>query len=332
MFGSLTNLSLAHGKESLVVMFYLMCVLLLGPLSLTTLVYLLVYTQYWWISVAYCTWWFWDLQTINTGGRNNALVPWVRSWKLWKTFRDYFPIKLVKTAPLDPSKNYIICSHPHGVICFGAACCFASEAEEFSIKYPGISPHLTTIEGNLWWPMFREFFLCFGSVSSSRESIRHLLSTPGGGQAPVIMVGGVPEMDNYRRDEVKLVLRKRKGFVKMALRHGASLVPSFAFGEAGTYRQAGGLANSFHHSVKKFLGMAPVIFYGRGWLQNTFGILPERKPITVVVGKPIDVEKNENPTYDEIEDLHDEYMIELKNLYLKYNLKYGDPSIKLIIT
>jgi len=138
-------------------------------------------------------------------------------------------------------------------------------------------------------------------------------------------------MDNSVPDEVRLVIRKRKGFIKMALRHGACLVPTFSFGETGVYRQAGGLVETLQESVKKFIGIAPVIFVGRGWLQDTFGILPLRKPITVVVGEPIDVDKNENPSDGEIEDLHERYISELKKLYTKYNHKFGDSTVKLII-
>jgi len=273
------------------------------------------------------------VQTCNTGGRKGWLVPWVRGWNLWKWYRDYFPIQLVKTAPLDPDRNYLICCHPHGILCFGAACCFASEGCGFSTKFPGISPHLTSIEGNMWMPMFREFFLCFGAVSSSRTSLNYLLSKPGG-VAPVLLIGGVPEMDNCRQDEVRLILRKRKGFVKMALRHGAYLVPSFSFGEAGLYRQPGpgGFIRNLQEKVRKLIGIAPVIFCGRGWIQDKFGILPQREPVTVVVGEPITVDKTDNPTNEEIAVLHAKYVTELKNLYKKYNPKFGDTSVKLIIS
>jgi len=158
MFGSpLTNISLAQSKQALSVLFYLLVFLLSGPFTLTALLYMLLYTQFWWISLAYITWWLWDVQTCNTGGRdqNNFLVKWVRGWSLWKHYRDYFSMKLVKTAPLDPTKNHLICCHPHGILCFGAACCFASEAEDFSKRFPGIFPRLTSIEGNMWMPAFR---------------------------------------------------------------------------------------------------------------------------------------------------------------------------------
>ena len=33
----------------------------------------------------------------------------------------------------------------------------------------------------------------------------------------------------------RLVLRKRKGFIKLAIRHGVPLVPTFSFGEQRVY-------------------------------------------------------------------------------------------------
>ena len=35
--------------------------------------------------------------------------------------------------------------------------------------------------------------------------------------------------------QVRLILNKKKGFVKLALRCGVSLVPTFSFGEAAIY-------------------------------------------------------------------------------------------------
>ena len=31
-----------------------------------------------------------------------------RDWSIWKWSRDYFPVNLVKTEDLDPSKNYVL--------------------------------------------------------------------------------------------------------------------------------------------------------------------------------------------------------------------------------
>ena len=87
----------------------------------------------------------------------------------------------------------------------------------------------------------------------------------------------------------------------------------------------------FQDLAQKVFGFAPVIFKGRGIFQYNFGIVPYRKPITVVIGAPIPVKKNEDPSKDEIECLHAAYIDELVKLYDDYNAKYGDPRVNLIV-
>jgi len=317
-------------KQVIAVFTYLFALVLFGPLCLCSLLYMLFFTEYYWISLLYGVWWLYDLSTCNTGGRRTHLVQWVRRWSLWRHLRDYFPIKMIKTAELDPRRNYIFSCHPHGVICFGSVTVFASEADDFSVKYPGINAHVNTVEGNLWMPGFREFFLMFGAVASSKESLSFLLSNPDGGEAAVLMVGGIPEMDNFHDKQINLVLNKRKGFIKLALRNGTSLVPTFVFGETHLYKQSG-LVSRLQEKIRDLIGIAPVIFYGRGFLQNSFGFLPHRTPMTVVVGEPIIVQKVSEPSIDEIDKLHALYVKKVKKLYSKYNPIYGSMKTKLVI-
>ena len=59
--------------------------------------------------------------------------------------------------------------------------------------------------------------------------------------------------------------------------------------------------------------------------------LAHRKKITIVVGKPMPVEKVEEPSSEEIENLHAKYVEELQKLYTEYNPVYGDPNVTLKI-
>ena len=170
----------------------------------------------------------------------------------------------------------------------------------------------------------------FGAVASSKESLNYLLSTPGGGKAAVLMVGGIPEMENTEENSVKEVLNKRKGFIKLALRHGSDLVPTFVFGETDLYRQSGAFS-SLQDKVRRLIGISPVIFYGRGFLQNSFGFLPYRKPMYVVVGAPIRVDRIPEPSQEDIDNLHSDYVMSVRKLFNKYNPIYGNKKSKLII-
>lgn len=146
----------------------------------------------------------------------------MREWSLWKDYANYFPVNLVKEQDLDPKFNYFIGSHPHGILCSGAFCNFATEGTNISKVYPGITFSLVTLNAQFVMPFYREFFMTCGSISSSRRSIEHVLGSNPGGNAVVLVVGGAPEsLDTHPNlENITLILKPRKGFVRLALKHG----------------------------------------------------------------------------------------------------------------
>ena len=93
--------------------------------------------------VIYLLWTYcFDLKTPAKGGRRSETF---RRLKSWEYFRDYFPVRLIRTKKLDPKKNYILGYHPHGIMCAGAWANFATEATGFSNLFPGIKSHLLTL-------------------------------------------------------------------------------------------------------------------------------------------------------------------------------------------
>jgi len=298
-------------------------------LLMITLIYLL-FTPFSWLSFLYLAFYMLDWNTPMTGGRGLGIVNSVKSLGIWNHFRDYFPVTLVKTCDLDPKMKYIICSHPHGLICFGALVAFCSDAVGFSAKFPGIYPRLTTLGANFVRPYFREAFLCFGGVSSSKRSLECILEKAEC-EAPVLVVGGLNELEQRCEKQIKLHIKNRKGFIKLALRNGASLVPSFSFGESSLFRQNVKICDNLFQRLKELVGFSPIIFNGRGNFQKSFGALPQRNPINVVVGEPIAVERCLEPSIQQIEELHERYTESLQSLYSKYNPIYGDQSIELVI-
>lgn len=80
----------------------------------------------------------------------------------WHYFRDYFPIKLVKTKDLDPSKNYLFCSFPHGVLSTGIFCAFGTDVLKCQELFPGLDFRLLTLEQHFSVPILRELPASFG--------------------------------------------------------------------------------------------------------------------------------------------------------------------------
>lgn len=151
------------------------------------------------------------------------------------------------------------------------------------------------------------------------------------------MVGGAREALNARPGVYKLILRKRKGFCKIALQTGASIVPVFSFNEVEVFDQPsnepGTKIRKFQDITKKLTGVAPAIFIGRGFLQYSFGLIPRRQEITTVVGAPINTVQNQSPSDKEIEELHEMFIEKLQNLFDDHKQKYlkNHENIKLII-
>ncbi|XP_045597368.2 2-acylglycerol O-acyltransferase 1 isoform X1 [Procambarus clarkii] len=319
------NIPFSRRLQTLAVLFWMSTFLFMGAGSLIFLIYLFLYTEYWWVSLCYLTWFLGDRTIRNRGGRR---IEWVRRWCLWKHYRDFFPIHLIKTAELDPYKNYIMGYHPHGILAAGAFCHFATEGSNFSKTFRGITPHLLTLDGHFHLPFYREFFMASGAVSATRESMDYLLGQEGSGRALCLVVGGAKESLDCHPGSVVLHLNKRKGFCKMALRHGASLVPMFSFGENEIYDQVanpeGSLIRRIQNNLQKVIGLAPCMFIGRGVFQYSFGIVPFRKPIYTVVGSPIDVPVVKNPTKEQIVGLHETYVNAVISLYNKYKHKYSE--------
>jgi len=69
------------------------------------------------------------------------------------------------------------------------------------------------------------------------------------GQVTVLVVGGALEAANSDKDCLKLVLNRRKGFIKLALRFGVDLVPTFSFGEYSIYDQVPNPVGEFWSNI-----------------------------------------------------------------------------------
>jgi len=206
----------------------------------------------------------------------------------------------------------------------GAFAAFSTEALGFSQLFPGIRNTLLTLDSNFRIPFYRDYALAMGLASVSKESCENLLSKgglnkEGMGRAITIVVGGATESLDAQPYELRLVLKRRKGFVKMAIRTGADLVPILAFGENDIYDQFQAESHPKIHKfqliVKKLLGFTIPLFHARGVFNYDVGLMPYRRPMNIVVGKPILVVQNSSPGQEEIDHVHELYVQELERIW-----------------
>ncbi|KAJ4352700.1 diacylglycerol O-acyltransferase 1 [Ascochyta clinopodiicola] len=290
---------------SLAIFFFLCSIPLLWPILLPYTVYVL-------------------FSNAGTSGELSFRSERLRRLKVWSLFASYFPARLHRSQELEPTRKYIFGYHPHGIISHGAFAAFATEALGFSQLFPGITNALLTLDSNFRYPIYREYALRLGMASVSRESCENILSKGGHngegmGRAITIVVGGARESLDARPGVVRLVLRRRKGFVKMAIRTGADLVPVLAFGENDIYDQVDSeshpLLHKFQMLVKKFMGFTVPIFHARGIFNYDVGMMPYRRPINIVAGRPIRVVQDKHPTPEYMDEVHEQYIDELMRLW-----------------
>ena len=181
-------------------------------------------------------------------------------------------------------------------------------------------------------PLYREWFLAHGMASCGRRTCLKLLGGDHGtGRAIVLIIGGAAESLNAHPGKLELVLRKRKGFVRIALQTGASLVPSLGYGENDALWQASNAPGTWLRAVqdftRKYLSFAMPLFYGRWYLP-----VPRRTPLTIVTGAPVacprtalDANGRLDPAV--VDAYHAKYIAALEQLYADTKDEYAPPGM-----
>ena len=87
----------------------------------------------------------------------------IRNLMLWRYFANYFPIKLIKTVNIDPHRNYLFCSFPHGILATGISAAFGTNALDCDKLFPGLNFQIVTLDENFRYPFFRELLFLIGN-------------------------------------------------------------------------------------------------------------------------------------------------------------------------
>jgi hypothetical protein len=268
-----------------------------------------------------------DRRTPYTGGR-----PWpaARTLALWRWAADYFPAALHVTAPLDPSKRYVLVCHPHGVLSLSVIFNLLLAPRRPNEALGGLDYRIATVTFNSFMPLWREVLLWLGFVNADRDSLARCLAD---GLSVVTVVGGAVESLSAGPGRADITLEERKGFVRLALTCGADLVPVYAFGENELFSQVpnpeGSLVRRAQEWVLRTCGFTTPLFYGRGVFLYSFGFLPRRVPLHTVVGPPLAVPRVPpgQPLSPALVDaVHAQYVAALRALYDAHAPTYYPPA------
>mmetsp|Transcript_37653 Transcript_37653/g.86927 ORF Transcript_37653/g.86927 Transcript_37653/m.86927 type:complete len:314 (+) Transcript_37653:2-943(+) len=291
-------------------------------------VYLIIYWSY------IC---FIDMSHVN-GGYSDR---WPRAWTMMLRHRytglqDYLNTAIIKTADLDPSKNYMFLYHPHGIIGLGLLSAVGTEGvgptgglrngPSFSELFPGIFASVATLNIVFKVPFWHEWLLAHSFVSADKNNLKKILTTAG--RSLCLIPGGAAEALNSHPGSMRLHIKNRKGFIKIALTTGCSLVPTIGFGENELFACVDNPEGSWTRSIQVFamkrLGFSVPLF------KTFMPVVDPAKPLTMVVGAPMDVEKVVGQPSDElVNSTHALYLSKLKALFLEHRKECGFEHVEI---
>ncbi|KAG6579790.1 Diacylglycerol O-acyltransferase [Phytophthora cinnamomi] len=236
----------------------------------------------------------------------------LRTSSVWGLMNKFLRIKIIREQELDPTKKYIFGFHPHGILVLSR---IAVSGRNFVDVFPGIKTRLLGASAMYYVPLGRELCLWMGGVDASRSTGEKVLEE---GSSIIVYPGGVPEI--FKTDPIsrvtELVLKKRLGFIKLAMNNGADLVPTFVFGE-NMWNPPKSVINFF----RKTLGIPVLVFWGKFWWMPKAPAKGKRYGL--VYGKPISTKHTNNPTDDEVRAIHEEYVAEIERIFKQYKSEFG---------
>jgi hypothetical protein len=262
---------------------------------------------------------------IKDGGRWDWFS---KNFVAFKEFRKFLQIRFIvddklKAAQAQEGSQFIFGVFPHGS---NADFRIAIDGMLPSIL-PNVAKSLRVLAATVLFriPIVRELCLWTGCVDARRSVAENLLKR---GRSLLILPGGQAEQLRTVHGREIVFLQKRKGFVKLAMKHGVPVVPVYVFGVSDYYHTSP-FAHDFRMWLLKTMGIAIPLAWG------IYGssISPLPVPTTLVFGKPLHFSTKQvgSPSPEEVDSAHDEFCTSLRNLFdaHKKSLGYGDRTLEI---
>jgi len=172
-------------------------------------------------------------------------------------------------------------------------------------------------------PILKNVMGIFGLIDASGKNFTNHIRKKGLKGCVVIYTGGIAELFKSCRTEERLYLKKRKGFIKIALREGVDVVPVYFFGNTSVLSilKSGPLA-----SLSRKMQVALTYFWGKFYLP-----IPRDEKLLYARGKPLGLPHIPEPTDEDVNKWHGKYCHEIEILFEKYKEKVPNYKHKKLI-
>ena len=282
----------------------------------------------------------WAVMTFVNWGHDFAYSPWFAHTLLDLTFTNYSdqPGELRGALDQMSTSQTLYCFHPHGVATIGFACngCWNHEFHKRA-SLPDAPPTKPGGRASYRGTMFllaaslREPSAIFKVVcdlsgrwaSAGKKQLKRYM---GAGRNIAIIPGGAEDATIMEYGKHRTAIKRRKGLVKYALQYGYKMTPIYTFGETRTYYTYTGLLK-LRLWINK-LGIPAVIFFGAWW--NPIFMRTDACCLSYV-GAPLELPKIAEPTPEQVDEWHANYIAALRKVFDENKAAVGEPDAVLEI-
>lgn len=182
-----------------------------------------------------------------------------------------------------PNGPVLYVAHPHGLFSMAPFIHWAAGVTEWpAARKVHIAIHSVFFK----IPFVREFCEHFEAIEATDEEIRRVLTS---GESVALLTGGIREISATKPGQMKIHLKKRKGFARVAKEIGVPIVPVLTFGENELFPPVSGFWNDWVQTyLKSWLGIAipfPTWASFKNWFQLLQGPLSSK--VVTWIGKPV---------------------------------------------
>lgn len=292
----------------------------LGLLFFLTLAYLALVP-----ALLYYGWQWWPSPWVPlVAGVLVSTVGWARGpWRAFgetrgfEAWRRYFQFKVWREEPkFSENSNVLLAVVPHGLFPLSLTLLSGVQSQVF----PELSSIRTAVaSGMLWTPLLAPMLQWFGCIPATKGDVTRALQQDG---SCILIPDGIAGAFHSDSVEEKVYLKARTGFIRTAIEQGALLVPVYCFGHTQLW-DVWPKHDSWIAALSRRFQFSFIWFWGEWWMPP----LPRRVPLTMVVGKAIQVEKDPHPSPERVQEVHLQFTQTLSSLYSRYRSE-GNAGIK----
>jgi 2-acylglycerol O-acyltransferase 2 len=251
-----------------------------------------------------------------------------KNFIVFKLMRQYLQFHVIvdpslQQAEAQPNAQYVIAEFPHAVWADYHVPMDALLHDTF----PNIASDIRSLAASVLFraPIVREWCLWTSGMDARKSVVDAALER---GRTILVRPGGLAEQLRTTMGKEIVFLKRRQGFLKLAMQHDVPVVPCYIFG-----------ASDYHYTSGRFFGV-------REWIQKRLGVClplavgymgsmcPRPVATTVVFGKPLafPVQQKGKPSQEETDHAHKMFIDALKKLFdkHKHDLGYGDRELEIV--